>query len=213
MKASRIVLLGAGGHARVLLDAMRTAGDTLPECALDAAKHGTSVDGVQIVGGDDMLPDLVKDGVTKFLLGMGGSGNATLRPRLWESATHAGLKPHSVIHPRAIVSPLAQLGEGAQVLAGAVINAGAIIGRGVIVNTAAVVEHDCVIGDFCHLAPRCCLGGGVQVGERCHIGLGVVVREYLSIGRESLVGAGAAVVCDLPANCRALGVPAKWEIL
>lgn len=211
MNGMRSVLLGAGGHARVVLDAMRSSGLPLPEFALDTAKTGSLLDGVPVDGGDEMLPAIFSEGITYFVMGVGGQATSLLRRRIWETAVKASLVPLTVIHSSAVVSGSAIMGPGVQILAGAVVNAGARIGGGVIVNTAAVIEHDCVVGDFCHIAPRSCLGGGVRLGAGCHIGMGVVVVEQKSIGEGSLVGAGAVVVSDLPGSCRALGVPAKWS--
>lgn len=209
MKDTRSVLLGAGGHARVVLDAMRSNGLPLPEFALDAAKAGSLLDGVPVDGGDEMLPAVSGRGITFFVLGIGGQGTSPLRSRIWKTVVDASLVPLTIIHSSAIVSPSAVIGPGAQILAGAVVNAGAHIGRGVIINTSSVVEHDCQIGDFCHIAPRSCLGGGVNLGEYSHVGIGAVIREYRTIGPQTLVGAGAVVVSDLPGHCRAMGVPAK----
>jgi sugar O-acyltransferase (sialic acid O-acetyltransferase NeuD family) len=209
MNGMRSVLLGAGGHARVVLDAMRSCGLTLPELALDEAKSGSLFDGVPVDGGDEMLPSLVARGITYFVIGVGGLGTSPLRPRLWARAMQCGLEPLTVRHSSAVISESVVIGPGAQILAGTVINAGARLGAGVIVNTAVVVEHDCMIGEFCHIAPRSCLGGGVCLGENSHVGLGAVIREYRTIGRGTLVGAGAVVVSDLPEGCKALGVPAK----
>jgi len=209
MNGMRSVLIGAGGHARVVLDAMRSCGLTLPEFAIDAAKAGSLLDGVPVDGGDELLPALSGKGITYFVMGIGGQGTSPLRSRLWKKAVDCGLVPLTVIHSSAVVSESAIIGPGVQILAGAVLNAGARIGCGVIINTAAVVEHDCTVGDFCHIAPRSCLGGGVDLGEHSHVGIGAVIREYRAIGRETLVGAGAVVVSDLPQGCRALGIPAK----
>ena len=207
--ALRSVILGAGGHARVVLDAMRSRGLVLPECALDSGMAGASIDGIPVEGGDELLPQLAAKGITHFILGIGGLGSSPLRPQIWEKAVGAGLAPLGVFHAEALVAESASVGAGAQVLARAVVNAGACIGKGSIVNTSAVVEHDCRVGDFCHLAPMSCLGGGVSVGDSSHIGLGAVVREYRKIGSSTIVGTGAAVICDLPDMCTAVGVPAK----
>lgn len=209
MNGMRSVLLGAGGHARVVLDAMRSSGLPLPDFALDAAKTGSLIDGVPVDGGDEMLPAVYEKGITYFVMGIGGQGTSPLRSRIWKTAEDSGLVPLTIIHSSAIVSPSAVIGPGAQILAGAVVNAGARIGCGVIINTSSVVEHDCQIGDFCHIAPRSCLGGGVNLGEYSHVGIGAVVREYRIVGPHTLVGAGAVVVSDLPGHCRALGIPAK----
>jgi len=209
MMALRSVILGAGGHARVVLDAMRSRGLVLPECALDSGKAGASIDGIPVGGGDELLPLLAERGITHFIVGIGGLGTSLLRPQLWEKAVRAGLAPLGVVHAEALVAESASVGAGAQILARAVVNAGACVGKGSIVNTSAVVEHDCRVGDFCHLAPMSCLGGGVSVGDNSHIGLAAVVREYRKIGFSTVVGTGAAVVSDLPDRCMAVGVPAK----
>lgn len=209
MNALSSILLGAGGHARVVLDAMRTANLRLPEYALDSAKTGSVVDGVSVAGGDELLSTASQQGITHFVLGIGGQGTSGVRATLWEKACAAGLAPLSVIHARAIVSESAVLGEGVQVLAGAIVNAGARVERGAILNTGCIVEHDCVVGEFTHVAPGSCLGGGVCLGSHCHIGLGAVVREYKTLGARTLVGAGAVVVADVPGSCRVVGVPAK----
>lgn len=203
------VLIGAGGHALVVLDAMISIGKALPICAVDAAKRGSTVGGVPVEGGDEMLAALQARGVTHFVMGIGGLGTSDIRPRVWKAAVRSGLRPLSVIHASALVSSSASIGAGTQILSRAVVNAGAKIGDGTIVNTAAVVEHDCSVGSFCHLAPMSCLGGGVRMGDSSHLGIGAVVREYRTLGRGTLVGCGGALVSDLPDNCRAMGVPAK----
>lgn len=203
------MLLGAGGHALVVLDAIRSTGKALPICAVDAAKTGSTIGGVPVEGGDELLAALPSRGVTHFIIGVGGLGTSEVRPRLWKAAIECGLLPLSVIHASAVISSLASIGAGAQILARAVVNAGAKIGDATIINTAAVVEHDCSIGSFCHLAPMSCLGGGVRMGDNSHLGIGAVVREYRTLGRGTLVGCGGALVCDLPDNCSATGVPAK----
>ena len=209
IKPVRSVLIGAGGHGRVVLDTMRSAGHPLPECALDAAKVGSALDGVPVIGSDENLKSVRVDGVDHFILGIGGLGTSFLRQKIWQKALDAGFLPLSVIHPSAQVSGLAIIGPGCQILAATVINAGTVIGAGVIVNTGCVVEHDCEVGNFCHLAPQSCLGGGVKLGDHCHIGLGAVVREYKTIGASVLIGMGAAVVSDIPPGAVAMGIPAR----
>jgi sugar O-acyltransferase (sialic acid O-acetyltransferase NeuD family) len=193
----------------VVLDAILSTGMALPVCAVDPHKVGSRIGGVLVEGGDELLPKLESCGVTHFVMGIGGLGTSTLRPRLWKAVLDCGLTPLSVIHASALVSSSASIGAGAQILARAVVNVSAQIGSGSIVNTAAVVEHDCIVGSFCHLAPMSCLGGGVKIGDNSHLGIGAVVREYRVLGSGTLVGCGGALVSDLPDNSSALGVPAK----
>lgn len=200
------VLLGAGGHGRVLLEAR------LPQtfdAILDAKTGMHEVAGVPVLGGDDLLPTLAARGFTHFVVGLGSTSDTSARANLFRAAVAAGLTPLAVLHPSAWISPSARLGEGCQVLARAVVNTGAVLGEHVLVNTAAVVEHDCEIGDHVHLASGALLCGGVRVGAGAHIGAGAVIRQGLRIGDGALVGAGAVVVRDVPAGARVAGVPAR----
>ena len=204
------VIIGGGGHARVVIDALRVSGLGEPTAVLDAApeRRGKSVDGVPIIGGDEEFPGLHARGITHFVMGLGGAGNNQPRRRLFETALTHGLQPLTLIHPSAIISSTATLADGAQVLARAVVNPGATVSVNVIVNTGAIVEHDCVIGAHVHIASAACLAGGVHVEEGAHIGAGSVTRQGCTIGREAIVGAGAAVVDNVPAKMVVAGVPA-----
>lgn len=206
----RCVIIGGGGHARVVIDALRVSGLGHPEAVVDAApeRRGQRVDGVEVVGGDEELSGLRERGITHFVMGLGGAGNNQPRRRLFEAALSRGFQPLTLIHPAAIISATAALADGVQVLARAVVNPGATLGTNVIVNTGAIVEHDCVIGAHVHIASGAILAGGVRVEEGAHIGAGSVTRQSCKIGREAIVGAGAAVVDDVPANVVVAGVPA-----
>lgn len=211
MRAPRCVVLGAGGHARVLIDVLRSARSARAVAVLDAAARGRGgeVFGVPILGGDALLPELRRRGVRYFVLGLGSAGDNGPRRRLYARAVAAGLSPFSVIHPRSLVSPRAVLGAGCQVLPGAVINAGARLGDNVIVNSGAIVEHDCRIGHHAHIATGARLGGGVTVGDLAFIGLGACVRQGLSIGRAAVLGAGAVAVKNIAPGVVAVGSPAR----
>ena len=204
------VIIGGGGHARVVIDALRVSGAGRPEAVVDAApdRRGQRVDGVEIVGGDAELAALRSKGITHFVMGIGGAGNNQPRRQLFEAALAHGFEPITLIHPSAVVAATATIGPGAQVLARAVVNPGATVGTNVIVNTGAIVEHDCIIGPHVHIASGACLAGGVRVEEGAHIGAGSVTRQGCTIGREAIVGAGAAVVDDVPAKVVVAGVPA-----
>ncbi len=211
MSAEGLVLLGAGGHARVLADALRLLGRAERAVVLDARVelHGTSLLGIVVAGGDDLLWRMRSEGFTEFLVAVGGIRAFGLRRRLFETATGAGLSPGFLRHPTSVVAASATLGAGSQVLAGAIVNACAEVGENVILNTGSIVEHDCVVGADVHVAPRACVAGGVRVGRQVHIGAGATICENLRIGDRAIVGAGAVVIRDVPPEAVVAGVPAK----
>jgi sugar O-acyltransferase (sialic acid O-acetyltransferase NeuD family) len=206
-----LVILGAGGHAKVLIEALRAQGNSDALAALDNNQElwGRKVQGVPVLGGDDLLPGLVESGLGRFAIGLGGVKDNRPRKQLFERALDLGLEPVTVIHPSAIISPSAELGPGCQVLPGAVINADAKLGANVIINTRAVVEHDCRLGSHVHVASGAVLCSGCSLGEGVHIGAGAVVRQLLSIGEWCVVGAGAAVTKTVDKGKMVQGVPAK----
>lgn len=175
----------------------------------DPALKGRSVLGVRVLGGDDVLVEQKRAGVTHAFLGVGAVGDNSRRLRIWDEAKALGFQFLTVVHPSAIVSPSAQLGEGACVFPGAIVGAGASLGRNVIVNTGAIVEHDCRLGDHTHVASGAVLAGGVSVGDEAHVGAGASVKQGVRIGARAVVGVGAAVVDDVPEGAIVVGVPAR----
>jgi UDP-perosamine 4-acetyltransferase len=209
--ATPLILLGAGGHARVLIETLRLKGEYVISGLLDPRRelHGTQVCEVTVLGDDAQLPALYEQGVRHALLALGSVGKTTLRAAIYARTVAAGFTLIRLVHPRASVSPSAELGDGTVVLNGAIVGAGARLGKNVIVNTAAVIEHDCVVGDHTHIATRACLTGGVTVGANAHIGANAVIRQGISIGAGAVVGAGAAVVHDVAPETTVVGVPAR----
>lgn len=201
-----IVVIGAGGHARVLAEALvlgerRIAGHVAPEAALRGALGS-------YLGGDDAVAGLLAQGMM-FALGVGfvNAAGAARRAAMLDLVPEAAWA--SVAHPRSIVSPSAQVGAGAFIAAGAVLGCDAVLGRGVIVNTGAVVDHDCQIGVNSHIATGARLAGSVTVGAHVLIGAGAVVRQGIAIGDGAIVGAGAVVIRDVAAGAVVVGNPAR----
>lgn len=205
------VVLGGGGHARVVIDLLRDVAACTPYAVLDvdSSLWGRELLGVPVRGGDELLLDLIDQGVTHFVVGVGSVGNHEPRRRLFELGLSYGLVPLTVLHPSAVFSSYAQVGQGTVVLPLAVVNAGAVIGNNVIINTGAIVEHDCVVADHAHVATGARLAGAVKVGAGAHVGAGATVREGACIGEGAIVGAGAVVVRDVPSHTVVAGVPAK----
>ena len=205
------IVLGGGGHARVLIDSLQLMKSVVIYGVLDADRSlwGQSVLGVPVLGGDDLLPQMIERGVNHFAVGLGSVGNSLVREHLFEMGLASTLKPLSVKHPSSVCSSWAEVGIGVQLFPASVVNAGARLGANVIVNSGAVVEHDCVIGAHAHIATGAKLSGGVRVGAGAHIGAGAVVKQDLSIGERAVVGAGACVVKDVAPDTVVVGVPAR----
>ena len=202
--SSPIIGYGAGGHARSLLEAIRSAGEFEVVALVDDDPQRTELLGVPILSALDEVRD-----VAHAFVGVGGVADRETRARVFGRLLEAGFTLPPVVHATAAVSPWAELGRGAQILALAVVNAGAALRDGAIVNTGAIVEHDCVVGASAHLGPRATLGGDVTVGDGAHVGMGAVVVEGVSLGAGAFVAAGAVVTNDVPDGARVGGVPAK----
>lgn len=208
---NRIVGIGAGGHAAVVIEAIRSEAvyEVVALVDLDNGLWGTEVMGVPVMGGDQRLVTLRDEGVKKAFIGFGSVGSAERRRHRYNAARDQGFELPSIVHRAATLSPSAILGDGTIVCAAAVVNTRAQIGENVIVNTGAIVEHDCVVEDHVHLATGVRLAGGVIVEEGAHVGIGAAVREGSRIGARAVVGAGAAVVRDVPQGAVVVGVPAR----
>src|ERR1700674_4935367 len=207
----RAIGIGAGGHAKVLLEALQANGDVEVVGLLDAdpALKGSEVLGVRVLGSDELLPQLHKDGLRHVFMGVGGVGDNSRRRELFEKVRTGGFDLLSVRHPSAVVSPSAVLGEGTCLCPGAIVGAGARLGRNVIINTGAIVEHDCELGDHVHIASGAVLAGGVVVGSGAAVGAGASVRQGVRIGSDALIAMGAAVINDVPDGAVVAGVPAR----
>lgn len=203
----RILLLGGGGHARVLWSIIQkweaqVVGFT------DPTGGSKGIGGLRHLGGDDVVRTFEPSSIL-LINGLGSVSRPTARRRLFDSFRGHGYAFLSVIHPDAIVDELVTLGSGVQVFAGAVLQPGVEIGANAIVNTRASVDHDCLIGRHVHVAPGVTLSGDVRVGEETHIGVGATVVQGVRIGAKAVVGAGAVVLRDVPAGTTVVGVPAR----
>jgi sugar O-acyltransferase (sialic acid O-acetyltransferase NeuD family) len=204
-----IVGLGAGTHAKSVLEALRSL-DLYDVTAIvddDPAKAGGEIFGTPIASAAELSE--LRGRAAHAFVGVGGIGDSGPRRAAFERLLAAGFEVPAILHESAIVSPWATLGRGVQALAGAIVNAGAEIGDDTIVNTGAIVEHDCSIGAHAHLAPGVRLAGLASVGEGAHVGIGAVVIEGVRVGARALVGAGAVVLTDVPDGARVAGVPAR----
>lgn len=196
-----ILIIGAGGHAKVVADILQL--QNIPVLGYlddNPARWGTQVLGKPILASLDRYHEFDVEGMVIAV------GDNHARKKIADQ-----LKAHwaNAIHPRATVAPSAQLGKGVVIAAHAVVNPDAQIGDHVIINTGATVDHDCIIGDYAHIAPGVHLAGRVTVHAGALVGVGTAIIPQRIIGAWSVVGAGSVVIRDVPDNATVKGVPAR----
>lgn len=209
MMEKPVIVIGSGGHARVLLDALLFGGrKILGMTESDEGRWGSTVWDVPVLGGDDII---LSYGVNEIELvnGLGSIGSTEKRKRIFEDFASKGYRFAKVLHPSAILSPRASLEEGVQVLSGSIVNSGVRIGADSIVNTGASLDHDVRVGEHVHIAPGVTVCGGVTIGRETHIGAGANIIQGISIGCNAVIGAGSVVIRSMADNVKAYGVPAK----
>ncbi|MBU8540518.1 acetyltransferase [Falsiroseomonas tokyonensis] len=200
-----VLVIGAGGHALVVIEALRAMGRPVAGLLDDGAPRGPLL-GCAVLGTTDKLPELRRQGLAEAAVAVGDN---QARARLGALAESAGFGLPVVLHPSAIVSPSAMIGAGCQVMARAVVGPQARLGRLVLVNTGAIVEHECRLEDAVHLGPGAVLCGGVTVGARSLVAAAAVVRPGVALGAGVLVAPGAALGGPIADGARVGGVPAR----
>lgn len=195
-----LLLYGAGGHAKSVMEIVRQSGEYAIAGIVDdnPALTGKQVLGIPVLGTRALLPALAAQGVTLAANGVGGILDINVRVKVFSLLEAAGFSFPALVHPRATLEPSARVGEGVQVFANAYVGAEAELRPRCMVNTNAVVSHDCVIGEYTHIAPGALLAGHVHVGERALIGMGVTTAVGVKIGRGVRVGNGAILLADVP---------------
>lgn len=203
-EADLLVLIGAGGHGRVVAEAATASGWRCVFCD-PARAQGERIGGVEVVAQDE---DAVLDRFIEaaFILAV---GPRLTRQKIAARLAARGVRFGTVIHPSAIVSPTARIEPGAAVLSGAIVNADAVVGTHAIINSAAVIEHDCVIGEGVHVSPGAVLTGGVRVGDWAEIGARAVVLPGRCVCAQAQIGAGAVVTRGIAAPGVYVGMPAR----
>lgn len=203
---SGLLVLGAGGHGKVIADAAFESGRWERIAFLDDQHPSIEiVNRWPVVGTFNQAPILIRD-YTDIVVAV---GNNVVRIQTLDKLKTCGFRLPKIVHPSAYVSKDAHLEEGCVVLAQSVINIGAKLGLGCIINTGATIDHDCNLSDGVHISPGAHLAGSVTVGEYSWIGIGASIIQGINIGDNVIVGAGGVVIEDLPANVVASGVPVK----
>jgi len=195
----RLLVVGAGGHAKVVIDAARAAGFEI----------------AGVIGAEDDAPDVLGIPVSRAAEGIAADafivavGNNAARARLFAEYVEGGMAPATVIHPTAIIAPGVLVGVGTFVAAGVIVNVDALIGQNAILNTGCTIDHDCVVGDHALVGPTASMCGESRIGTGVTFGAGASIIPVKRVGDWSIVGAGAAVVADQPPRIVCAGVPAR----
>jgi UDP-perosamine 4-acetyltransferase len=198
----QVYVIGAGGHAKVVISTLLAAGDNVQAIFDDdPRKWGESLLGIPVAGATSELGRLTS---ARAVIAIGDNASRRRLAKRFQRVDWV-----TVVHPSATVHPSVQLGPGTVVFAGTVIQPATVIGAHGIINTGATVDHDCLIEDYAHIAPGAHLGGGVRLGEGGFLGIGSTVSPGVMVGRWTVVGAGGVVVRDLPDDVVAVGVPAN----
>lgn len=203
-RAKNLLILGAGGHGKVVADTALITGKWEQIAFLDDREELHEVMGIPVIGKFVDFKLFRKDYHYAFV----AIGNNKLRLEWIERLSNAGFKIPSIIHPVSFVSRSCSIGEGTVVMAGAIINANTNIRRGCIINTSSSIDHDCILEDGVHISPGAHIGGTVNIGKYTWVCIGSSVVNNITIGKNVIIAAGAAVTKNVPDNVMVAGVPA-----
>jgi len=195
MAKKKIVLIGGGGHCKVVISILKNLDNFEIVGIVDNYKEESFISGIKIIGTDDDLKDIYKSGIHNALITVGSIKDNTNFP--------------VIISPEAIVDKSVKIDEGTVIMPGSIINIDSSIGKNCIINTGAIIEHDCKIGNHCHIAPGVHISGEANIGGLSFIGIGATIIQGINIGKNVTIGAGSVVIKDIPDNIIAIGNPAK----
>ncbi len=209
MAKKKIILIGGGGHCKVVISILKKLDNFEIVGIVDNYKSESFVSGIKIMGTDDDLRDIYKSGIHNALITVGSIKDNIKRYRLFNMAREIGYKFPIIISLEAIVDKNVRIDGGTVVMPGCIVNIDSSIGKNCIINTGSIMEHDCKIGDHCHIAPCAHISGVVNIGELSFIGIGVTIIQGIKIGKNVTIGAGSVVIKDIPDNVLTVGNPAK----
>jgi len=196
-----IVVYGAGGHGKALVDLLRALGTyQIAGFIDDGQEPGSIFMGLPVLGGSNALTGLYERGIRLAVNAVGGIGDLQARLRVFERLAESGFACPALVHPRAIIEPSASLSAGVQVLPLAYAGSEVRLGFGTILNTGAIVSHDCNLADYVNISPGAILAGEVQVGKGALVGMGATINLNVKVGAGARIGNGATVKSDVPEN-------------
>ena len=202
----KVIIIGAGGHARVIADIIKKSNDEI----IGFLDDNVEIQGRTIFDGKKVLGDTSEKSVKKysdcyFIIGIGSN-----RIRRIISEKYPNIKWYTAIHPSSIIGSDVSIKEGTVIMAGTVINTGTVVGKHCIVNTSSSLDHDNILEDYVHISPGSHLAGTVKISEGTWIGAGVTVINNITIGKNNVIGAGATVVRNVEEeNSTFVGIPVK----
>ncbi|MED4552328.1 acetyltransferase [Lysinibacillus capsici] len=206
MKNKPIIIIGNGGHARVLTEIIISREKKI--LGYTAPQEEENMFNLNYLGPDDIILKYHPDEV-ELVLGIGSVSPNPVRASIFHYFKEKGYLFANIIHPKATISSSCRVGQGVQIMAGVVIQTNAQLADNTIINTGAILDHDSIIQEHVHIAPGTTISGGVQIGEGTHIGTGVKIIQGITIGENCLIGAGSVVIKDIDDNIKAYGIPAK----
>jgi sugar O-acyltransferase (sialic acid O-acetyltransferase NeuD family) len=194
-----IIIFGGGGHAKMCIDLLRRTEEyDILGIVDDKLAIGTSILGVKVIGGSDVLSKLIALGVKYAVNGVGAIKDPKIRGNIHADLTNAGFCLPNLVHPASNVEVSVRMGDGNQIMMGAVVGSDVQIGNGCLINSGAIISHDCILQDHCHVAPGAVLAGAIDVGDGSVIGMGATVYLGLSIGKDAMIFNGMNVFKDIP---------------
>lgn len=206
----KIVLLGSGGHAKSVVDSLEQKGEYEIAGFLDVkGKQTFSYHDYQVIGTDDDIEKLYKQGIRYAFITIGYLGKPTARELLYDRLQQAHFQIPFIIDASVHIANDVVIGEGTFIGKHVIVNAEAKIGKMCIINSGAIIEHDCQIGNYSHIAVGAVLCGEARIEEKVFIGANATLIQGIQIGREGIIGAGSVVIQDVPAACTVVGNPAR----
>ena len=191
-----IIILGSGGHAKVIADALKLLGKQVLGFVTNSKESKKDIIGINILG-DDSILDKYSSIDIDLANGIGSIPYDSTRWDVAKKMRNKGFHFPTIIHPTAFVSSDISFDEGIQIMAGAIIQAGTTIGMDTIINTSVAIDHDCSIGKNCHLAPGTVCSGGVSIERGVHVGTGSIIIQNINIGKDTNIAAGSILHKDV----------------
>lgn len=207
LENSKLVMIGGGGHCKSVLDAALSSGKFSDIVITDYdIPAGSLIQGCKVVGNDDMLPKLYKDGYRNAFISVGSIKDTSVRREIYERVIELGFEFPTIIDSTAVIADRAVIGKGTFVGKSAVINSGCSIDEFAIINTGAIIEHNCSVGAFSHVSVGSVVCGGCEIGNDVFIGANATVIQGIKINSRSIIGAGSIVMADVPSNAVFTGI-------